>query len=255
MARVDSSHFKKYKTSHTKRNIKPLMWAILWCVPPLAHGGDYVNCLLDKLPGTQNDAVAIAISQVCFDEYPGGYPAVEQGSGMGWLAPYDSGAICTMKKAADTHSSRAATMIGRACRHLFDRPIATIDTKPWEEAYQLIERKEALAKEALSPPQKIPPKNLVEQHYQAIYAAHPDADQIANSHAFQSWTIKTLNETTLRKGSTQEIIRLFREYKAHLLANKAPQKRQTDKQAENKCSYKAVMTDQDYKDCGINPPK
>lgn len=79
---------------------------------------NFATCLLDKLPGTQNDVAAQAIYQVCQSKH-GGLQTVAQGSGRG-LFGYDSGAECTAKKAGDTRSNQAAHMIGVACRKLYD---------------------------------------------------------------------------------------------------------------------------------------
>lgn len=78
----------------------------------------FAACLLDKLPGTQNDVAAQAIYQVCNSKH-GGIQTVAQGSGRG-LFGYDSGAECTAKVAADTRSNQAARMIGVVCRKLYD---------------------------------------------------------------------------------------------------------------------------------------
>lgn len=78
----------------------------------------FAACLLDKLPGTQNDVAAQAIYQVCNSKH-GGIQTVAQGSGRG-LFGYDSGAECTAKKAGDTRSNQAAYMIGVACRRLYE---------------------------------------------------------------------------------------------------------------------------------------
>lgn len=79
---------------------------------------NFATCILDKMPGTQNDVAANAISQVCNAKH-GGLQTVAQGSGRG-LFGYDSGAECTAKLAGDTRSNRAAYMIGVACRKLYD---------------------------------------------------------------------------------------------------------------------------------------
>lgn len=86
-----------------------------------ASAADYATCLLDRLPGVQNDAAATAAYQLCMSKHPGGLAAVKQGAGRGFLG-FDSGAECTLKKAADTRSNRAAHMIGVACRKLYDEP-------------------------------------------------------------------------------------------------------------------------------------
>ena len=94
-----------------------------------AHSANYATCLLDKLPGTQNDVAAQANMQVCLGKHPGGIEAVPQGEGLG-LFGFNSGAECTAKKAGDTRSNRAAILIGVACRKLYDKPTFT-----YEEAF------------------------------------------------------------------------------------------------------------------------
>lgn len=86
-----------------------------------AMAANYATCLLEKLPGTQNDIAAQAVHQLCVTEYPGGLQAVPQGDGRG-LFSFSSGADCTVKKAGDTRSNRAAQLIGVACRRLYDKP-------------------------------------------------------------------------------------------------------------------------------------
>ena len=84
-----------------------------------AFAANYATCILDKMPGAQNDVAATAVYQVCIAEHPGGNNAVAQGSGRGMFG-LKSGAACTAKKAGDTRSNRAAVMIGAACRRLYD---------------------------------------------------------------------------------------------------------------------------------------
>ena len=86
-----------------------------------AQAANYATCLLDKLPGTQNDVAAQANMQVCMGKHPGGIEAIPQGKGRG-LFGFSSGAECTAKKAGDTRSNRAAILIGVACRRLYDEP-------------------------------------------------------------------------------------------------------------------------------------
>lgn len=99
--------------------------ALLLAACSSAWAANYATCLLDKLPGTQNDVAAQAVYQVCKSKH-GGLQAVAQGSGRG-LFGYDSGAECTAKKAADTRSNQAAHMIGAACRKLYDEPNPFLD--------------------------------------------------------------------------------------------------------------------------------
>lgn len=86
-----------------------------------AHAANYATCLLDKLPGTQNDVAAQASMQVCLDKHPGGIEVIPQGKGRG-LFGFNSGAECTAKNAGETRSNRAAVLIGVACRRLYDKP-------------------------------------------------------------------------------------------------------------------------------------
>lgn len=92
--------------------------ALLLTLTVPAWAADFATCILDKMPGTQNDVAAQAIYQVCNSKH-GGLQTVAQGSGRG-LFGYDSGAECTAKKAGDTRSNQAAHMIGVACRRLYD---------------------------------------------------------------------------------------------------------------------------------------
>ncbi len=98
--------------------IAALLVASLCCSATLA--ANMATCLLDKLPGTQNDVAAQAVFQVCSAEHPGGIQAVPQGDGRGMLG-FKSGPECTVKRASDTRSTRAAELIGVACRRLYDQ--------------------------------------------------------------------------------------------------------------------------------------
>lgn len=94
---------------------------VLLATAPAWAASNYAECLLDKMPGTQNDVAAAAVNQVCLGEHPGGIQAVPQGSGRGMFG-FKSGAECTAKKAGETRSNQAAAMIGVACRRLYDEP-------------------------------------------------------------------------------------------------------------------------------------
>jgi len=98
-----------------------LMLATLALAASPAFAANFATCLLDKLPGTQNDVAASAVYQVCTSEHPGGINAVAQGSGRGMFS-FKSGAECTAKKAGETRSNQAAAMVGAACRRLYDEP-------------------------------------------------------------------------------------------------------------------------------------
>ena len=88
-------------------------------LPSIATAGNFAACLLDKLPGVQNDVAAQAVYQVCHAQHPGAFGSVKQGDGRGWFS-YKSGPDCTIEKASETRSIRAAGLIGAACRRLYD---------------------------------------------------------------------------------------------------------------------------------------
>lgn len=97
---------------------------LLFAAP--AFAANYATCILDKMPGTQNDVAATAIYQVCQSQHPAGMDGVTQGSGRGMFG-FKSGPECTAKKAGDTRSNRAAVAIGGACRRLYDEPNPFLD--------------------------------------------------------------------------------------------------------------------------------
>lgn len=99
----------------------PIAALLLSTLAAPALAANMATCLLDKLPGTQNDVAAQAVFQVCSAEHPGGIQAVPQGDGRGMLG-FKSGPECTAKKAGDTRSTRAAELIGMACRRLYNEP-------------------------------------------------------------------------------------------------------------------------------------
>lgn len=101
--------------------------ALLLAAPALAT--NMATCLLDRLPGVANDVAAQAVFQVCSAEHPGGIQAVPQGDGRGMLG-FKSGPECTVKRASDTRSTRAAELIGMACRRLYDIPFDPSTARP-----------------------------------------------------------------------------------------------------------------------------
>lgn len=94
----------------------------------LAQAGNFATCLLDELPGVQNNNAAGAAYQVCSARYPERYDGVEQGSGRGFFG-YESGAECALKKARDTHSQSAAGMIRVACNRLYNKQCSALATE------------------------------------------------------------------------------------------------------------------------------
>ena len=86
-----------------------------------AYASDYASCILDRMPGSANNAITTAVTQTCLRENPGAYYKVERGSGLG-IFGYNDAQACTLKKAKDTIEQRAAMLIAMACRCLYDTP-------------------------------------------------------------------------------------------------------------------------------------
>lgn len=105
---------------------RTLIITLLMAAPGMASAANYATCLLDELPGIQNDSAAAAAVQHCASKYPGRWQTVSQGEGRG-LFGYESGAECAVRKAGDTRSLEAAGIIRNACNHLYDRPKDLLD--------------------------------------------------------------------------------------------------------------------------------
>ncbi|WP_220816103.1 hypothetical protein [Pseudomonas paralcaligenes] len=103
----------------------PLIATTLLVFSSLAQAGNYATCLLDKLPGVQNQGATVSAVRVCQSEYPGGLAKVEQGAGRGLFASYDSGDECTFEKAKDTRFPGAVRIISEACMRLYNKPQPT----------------------------------------------------------------------------------------------------------------------------------
>lgn len=105
-------------------------------------------------------------------------------------------------------------------------------------------------------------------HYNAIYAAHPDADNIVKSSEFKAWISSLSDEwrreydRVLSEGSTKQVISMLSSYKASRRNTAGARQvspiydiqEQMQKPQSNGCVYKSVMTKVDYDACGITPP-
>lgn len=90
-------------------------------LPMAATAGDYASCLLDRMPGSANNAITTAVIRSCMKENPGGFYDIEAGDGRG-IFGYRDPEECTLKKAKDTREQRAAMVIASACRCLYREP-------------------------------------------------------------------------------------------------------------------------------------
>lgn len=104
------------------RQMKVTDALLLAALPAIATAGNFAECILDKMPGVENDAAAMATYQVCKERFPAGLDGVEQGSGRGWLG-YESGAECAAEESRDTRSLKAAGAIRVSCNKLYELPI------------------------------------------------------------------------------------------------------------------------------------
>lgn len=91
----------------------------LLAAAPAFAAGNFAECIIDRMPGAQNDAVAGAIFRTCLAEHPGGLDAVPQGSGRGWFG-YESGNECIIKKGEKIVSRNGGNMLTGACNKLYD---------------------------------------------------------------------------------------------------------------------------------------
>ncbi|MDT4863638.1 hypothetical protein FQZ97_983540 [compost metagenome] len=105
------------------------------------------------------------------------------------------------------------------------------------------------------------------EHLHRIYAAHPDADAIFASADFIAWMARyPAYQRIAAEGTTQEVVEMFTAYKNQRqtansdrqplngkLGNQAPQD-VLSKHSQTTCVFRPVMSDADYRACGISPP-
>lgn len=105
-----------------------------------------------------------------------------------------------------------------------------------------------------------------ENHYQAIHAAHPDAEAIIKSRAFENWRNSKTNadernyiDFVIKNGTTDEVITMFTQFKRQTSWGRPQQQSQTRnrqptwyEQQEARlsgCQPKDVMTDEEIERC------
>jgi len=102
------------------------MLAVLLLLGSQAHASNFAKCILEKMPGSANQAMNAAIWQTCSRDHPLRFRGIEKGSGRG-LFGFADGNACTIKKAAGTTFPPSAGAIARACKCLYDEP------GPWDK--------------------------------------------------------------------------------------------------------------------------
>lgn len=104
--------------------------AMILCIiaTPALAADNFAECILDRMPGAQNDAVAGAIYRACLSEHPGGLDSVKQGSGRGFFG-YDSGNECIIKKGEKIASRIGGNLLTGSCNKLYDPDGPWLDFK------------------------------------------------------------------------------------------------------------------------------
>jgi len=85
-----------------------------------AHAGNYAECILDKMPGSENEAFTTSVISTCTQANPGIFYNISKGEGRG-LFGFGDGNSCIQKKTKETRNQRAAFVIANACRCLYDK--------------------------------------------------------------------------------------------------------------------------------------
>lgn len=108
-------------------NAKAVLIAVLLgpLATPTAWAGifgpsNWYECVLDRMPGVQNDYAAAAIIKSCSDVF--GDPDTSPTSTKDWFATLGSGDACVAAKALTTASINGARVIVASCHRLFDPP-------------------------------------------------------------------------------------------------------------------------------------
>lgn len=101
-------------------------------------------------------------------------------------------------------------------------------------------------------------QQVISDHYQKIYAAHPDADFLVSEQDFKRWADTPKKQRVMELGTIEEVIQLFNDYKIQKIEldmtrhfERAGVLPENDKAT---CIFKSIMTDADYQACGISPP-
>ncbi|MDD2723443.1 MAG: GIY-YIG nuclease family protein [Methylovulum sp.] len=106
-----------------------------------------------------------------------------------------------------------------------------------------------------------------EAHFAKIIAAHPYFEEIMNDIRFGQWIAslpqKTKNnyQRIIKKGTADEVIKMLDHFKKAVAESVKENATDNNNSQEAKtfdfrnCEYKTVMSDQDYRNCNINPPR
>lgn len=104
-----------------------LLTLAMLVVTPAVLAGNFAECLLDNLPGVQNNPTTIAALNLCREQYPSEWSGVQQGSGRGLLSRFDSGSECTLEVGRDITVQQGAFLVAKSCKLLYDKPRDLLD--------------------------------------------------------------------------------------------------------------------------------
>lgn len=117
------------------------VFAVAFALPLHVFAADnFATCLLDRMPGTENDVAAAQIRRHCLEKHPAGKWGYVPGTGRGPLNAifgYESGAECASKLSKNTRSALAAKNIAWACEDLYGLP-DPYDTRLGKHAKKLV---------------------------------------------------------------------------------------------------------------------
>lgn len=171
-----------------------------------ATASNYAGCLLEVLPGTQNQPAFGAAMRLCADRYPDRWFTIQRGSGRG-LFSFKSPASCTIDKGKSTSWHLAANQIRIACDCLYSESRGEWDMC---QRYTLPQNIWEQHPDAKTVAQQL----AIEHHYRRIYSAHPDADFLFSRSDFQAWWLGEPNRSkVMTSGTTQQIIKLMTDFK------------------------------------------
>ncbi len=94
--------------------------AVLLLIPAAAQAGSFAECIINRMPGADNQVAANIALASCKSAFPDGFDEASRGSGRGLFARYSDGLECASDRTKNTMSTAATNMILKACQHLYD---------------------------------------------------------------------------------------------------------------------------------------
>lgn len=79
---------------------------------------NYWECILDRVPGTKNDTIAIRLIVKCQEKFPNPRPVLDRDKVRGFISNPTKD-DCLMKYARETYSPLAAKVINASCYQLY----------------------------------------------------------------------------------------------------------------------------------------